>query len=243
MNDTPELLRHVAVIMDGNGRWAVERGLPRGAGHQAGVKTLRNIVEHCARRRIEVLTVFAFSSENWKRPRQEVDLLMELFLNSLKNEVSELHKNGIRLRFIGDRQAFPAKLQELITATESKTRDNQGLTLVIAANYGGRWDITEACRRISAKVQANLLAPADIDETLVHDNLSLADLPDPDLFIRTGGERRISNYLLWQCAYSELYFCEVLWPDFSPADFDDAVTWYEGRQRRFGRLHDPLSPA
>ena len=150
MNDTPKLLRHVAVIMDGNGRWAVERGLPRGAGHQAGVKTLRNIVEHCARRRIEVLTVFAFSSENWKRPRQEVDLLMELFLNSLKNEVSELHKNGIRLRFIGDRQAFPAKLQELITATESKTRDNTGLTLVIAANYGGRWDITDACRRISA---------------------------------------------------------------------------------------------
>ena len=243
MNDTPKRLRHAAIIMDGNGRWAVERGLPRGAGHQAGVRTLRNIVEHCARRRIEVLTVFAFSSENWKRPRQEVDLLMELFLNSLKNEVAELHKNGIRLRFIGDRQAFPPKLQELISATESKTLENSGMILVIAANYGGRWDLTDACRRISTKVQAGLLAPADIDENLVHDHLSLADLPDPDLFIRTGGERRISNYLLWQCAYSELYFCEVLWPDFSPADFDDAVTWYEGRQRRFGRLHDPLSPA
>ena len=239
MNESRQPLRHVAVIMDGNGRWAVERGLPRGAGHQAGVRTLRRIVEHSARRRIEVLTVFAFSSENWKRPRQEVDLLMELFLTSLRNEVEELHSNGIRLRFIGDRLAFPGKLKDMITATEARTAGNDKLNLVIAANYGGRWDITEACRRLAEAVQAGRLAPHGVDEAAVQAHLSLADLPDPDLFIRTGGERRISNFLLWQCAYTELYFADVLWPDFSPEDFDEAIAWFEGRQRRFGRLDEP----
>jgi len=240
MDKFQKVPKHVAIIMDGNGRWASQRGLPRGAGHKAGVKVLRGIVEHCARIGIEVLTVFAFSSENWNRPRQEVDLLMELFLTSLKSEVDDLHKNNIMLKFIGDREEFPGKLKELISVTETKTGNNSGLKLVIAANYGGRWDITRACKRIVDNVVNNVMDPADIDEFTIHKYLSLGDLPDPDLFIRTGGEQRISNYLLWYCAYSELYFTEVLWPDFSGEVFDKALQWFEGRQRRFGRTGEQL---
>jgi undecaprenyl diphosphate synthase len=238
MNDISKVPRHVAIIMDGNGRWALQRSLPRGAGHRTGVKTLRSIVEHSARRKIEVLTVFAFSSENWNRPRQEVDLLMELFLSSLRSEVDDLHDNNIKLRFIGDRGGFPAKLNQLIDATEARTGGNTGLQLVIAANYGGRWDITRACKRIVDAIVAKKLEAGDINESLIHRYLSLGDLPDPDLFIRTGGEQRISNYLLWHCAYTELYFTDVLWPDFTTEVFDNALQWFEGRQRRFGRLQE-----
>lgn len=240
MTEPVNVPKHIAIIMDGNGRWAVQRGLPRGAGHKAGVKALRGIVEHSARRHIEILTVFAFSSENWNRPRQEVDLLMELFLTSLRNEIDDLHGNNISLKFIGDREKFPLKLRELITATEVKTGNNTGLKLIIAANYGGRWDITQACKRIVLEAVNHKLAPADIKESLIQQHLALDGMPDPDLFIRTGGEQRISNYLLWQCAYTELYFSEVLWPDFTNEVFDQALQWYEGRQRRFGRTGDQV---
>jgi undecaprenyl diphosphate synthase len=188
------------------------------------------------RRKIEVLTVFAFSSENWNRPRQEVDLLMELFLSSLRSEVDDLHKNNVRLKFIGDREVFPGKLKQLISATEVMTAGNAGLQLVIAANYGGRWDITRACKQIASDAVSRGLNPEDIDEPLVQKYLSLGDLPEPDLFIRTGGEQRISNYLLWHSAYSELYFSEALWPDFNSEELDTALQWFEGRQRRFGRI-------
>lgn len=227
---------HVAIIMDGNGRWAVQRGLPRGSGHKAGVTTLRETVRHCIRRQIRVLTVFAFSSENWSRPRPEVELLMDLFLNSLRGEVDDLHANNVRLEFIGDRGNFSDKLQQMIATSEARTAANTGLRLVIAANYGGKWDITRACRRIAEEVRAGHIQIDTINEEMVRTYLSLADAGDPDLFIRTGGEQRISNYLLWQCAYTELYFTDLLWPDFDAAAFDAALAWYEGRQRRFGRV-------
>ena len=227
--------KHVAIIMDGNGRWATQKGLPRSAGHKTGVSTLRIIVQHCVKRNVEVLTVFAFSSENWNRPHQEVELLMELFLTSLRNEVDELHKNNVLLTFIGNRDGFPEKLTELISTTESRTASNSGLKLVIAANYGGRWDIANACREIANDVSAGKYSLNEINEKKISGYLSLSGFPEPDLFIRTGGEQRISNYLLWQCAYSELYFSDVLWPDFSEDHFDEAIEWYRGRQRRFGR--------
>lgn len=227
---------HIAIIMDGNGRWAVQRGLPRSSGHKAGVTALRQIVQHCIRREIPVLTVFAFSSENWSRPRPEVELLMELFLSSLRSEVDDLHTNNVRLEFIGDREGFSEKLQQMIATSESKTAGNKGLRLIIAANYGGKWDITRACRNIASAISNGQLHTASIDEKLVASHLSLANVSDPDLLIRTGGEQRISNYLLWQCAYTELYFTDLLWPDFNDAALDDALTWFEGRQRRFGRV-------
>lgn len=227
---------HVAIIMDGNGRWAVQRGYPRSSGHKAGVTTLRQTVQHCIHRNIRVLTVFAFSSENWSRPRPEVELLMDLFLSSLRSEVDDLDSNNVRLEFIGDREHFSSKLQQLIAASEAKTSTNTGLRLVIAANYGGKWDITRACRRLAEEVSAGQIKADAINEDMVRRYLSLADAGDPDLFIRTGGEQRISNYLLWQCAYTELYFTDLLWPDFDAAAFDAALAWYEGRQRRFGRV-------
>jgi len=238
MSDFQKFPRHVAIIMDGNGRWAQNRGLPRGAGHKAGVSALRAIVEYSARCQIEALTVFAFSSENWHRPRQEIDLLVELFLTSLRNEVDELHKNNIRLKFIGERSAFPDKLQQQMYDSELKTAGNAGLTLVIAANYGGRWDILNACKHVVADTSNGILPVSDINETALRQHLSLSDLPDPDLLIRTGGEQRLSNYLLWHCAYTEIYFCEVLWPDFNTDVFESALKWFEGRERRFGRVDD-----
>lgn len=230
--------RHIAIVMDGNGRWAVERGLPRTAGHRAGVRVLRDIIEHCARLNITCMTVFAFSSENWQRPQQEVRILMDLFITSLRDEVEDLHKNNIRLSFIGRRNTFTQKLRASIDTAEIRTRNNTGLHLIVAADYGGRWDITRACAEIAEQVSQGRLKPSDIDESLVAAHLCLTGLPEPDLFIRTGGEQRISNYLLWQSAYSELYFCETLWPDFTTAELDRALNWYGGRQRRFGRIDE-----
>jgi undecaprenyl diphosphate synthase len=228
------LPRHVAVIMDGNGRWAKRRALPRHLGHRAGAKAVRATVEGCARRGVEALTIFAFSSENWQRPQEEVTRLMELFVESIDKEVDELHRNGVRLRFIGDLSRLRAGLGAKIAAAESRTAANQRMSLFIAISYGGRWDIVEAARRLAARAVAGEIKPEAIDEALFAEQLQLAGAPDPDLFIRTGGESRISNFLLWNLAYSELYFCDTLWPDFDDAALDAALRFYASRQRRFG---------
>jgi len=233
--------RHVAIIMDGNGRWAKKRHLPRHAGHKAGVGAVRMAVERCARAGVEVLTLFAFSSENWRRPKQEVGLLMELFMTALHREVRRLTSNDVRLRVIGDRTALPEKLQSRIARVEALTEANSGLVLQIAANYGGRWDLAQAARRLSARVLAGELRPEDIDEPNLAAELSFADLPDPDLFIRTGGELRLSNFLLWQAAYSELYFTDCLWPDFDQAQLQAAFDAFAHRERRFGKIGEQLS--
>jgi undecaprenyl diphosphate synthase len=232
--------RHIAIIMDGNGRWAQKRFMPRAFGHQAGVKTVRRIVEYCAKEKIEVLTLFAFSSENWRRPEQEVSLLMNLFLHTLDSEINKLHKNNIRLRFIGDRSAFNPLLQEKMNAGENLTQNNTALTLVIAANYGGRWDLTQAFKHIANEIHQQKLTLADINEELIAQHLSVADLPEPDLFIRTGGEERISNFLLWQLAYTEFYFTPALWPDFNANELDQAVASFRMRQRRFGHTGEQI---
>ncbi|MCG6967513.1 MAG: di-trans,poly-cis-decaprenylcistransferase [Chromatiaceae bacterium] len=226
---------HVAIIMDGNGRWAEARGMPRHAGHRAGVASVRSAIEECILHGVKVLTLFAFSSENWRRPRSEVSLLMELFLSALQREVKRMQSNDIQLRVIGDISAFPDKLQKRIRASENATRDNQRLILQIAANYGGRWDITQAARKLAAAARNGDLDPDDIDEQVFAQATTLRDLPDPDLFIRTGGELRISNFLLWHCAYTELYFTPVLWPDFAADEFRAALAEFAQRQRRFGR--------
>lgn len=231
---TRELPRHVAIVMDGNGRWAKQRKWIRHMGHKAGVKAVKGMVESCAEKGIEVLTLFAFSSENWRRPRKEVGLLMELFYSTLQQEVAALHKNNVRLRFIGNRGDLPEKLVAHMYQAETTTGDNTGLTLVVAANYGGRQDIMQAVATIARRVEAGELRASEIDEDLLARELSLADLPEPDLFIRTGGEKRISNFLMWQLAYTELYFTETLWPDFDRQCFDEALTSYTNRQRRFG---------
>lgn len=227
--------RHVAIIMDGNGRWAEKRGQPRHAGHRAGVNSVRSTIEVCIEHGVEVLTIFAFSSENWRRPKTEVKLLMELFLTALQREVRRLQSNDIRLRVIGDISAFPEKLQKRIHASEEATADNRRMLLQVAANYGGRWDITQAARKLAAAAARGDLDPADIDETMLADATLLAGQPDPDLFIRTGGDQRISNFLLWHCAYTELYFTPVLWPDFDATEMTRALAAFGGRQRRFGR--------
>ena len=219
------LPRHVAVIMDGNGRWAQRRALPRHLGHRAGAKAVRATVEGCARRGVEALTIFAFSSENWQRPQDEVTRLMELFVESIDKEVDELHRNGIRMRFIGDLSRLRAGLGAKIAAAEARTAANQRMTLFIAVSYGGRWDIVEAARRLAARAVAGEITPAAIDEALFADQLQLAGAPEPDLFIRTGGEQRISNFLLWNLAYSELYFCDTLWPDFDDAALERRVAF------------------
>lgn len=235
-----KLPRHIAIIMDGNGRWAKKRLLPRVAGHQAGVEAVRDVVEACGRKKIEVLTLFAFSSENWRRPASEVGLLMELFVQTLKREVKRLHANNVRLRVIGERGAFDPKLQEGIANAEALTKDNTGLTVVIAANYGGRWDIATAARQVAEQVEMGHLKCSDVTPELLDAHLSLRGLPEPDLFIRTGGEQRISNFLLWQLAYTELYFTDVLWPDFNAAALDEAILSFSLRQRRFGRTGDQV---
>jgi undecaprenyl diphosphate synthase len=226
--------RHVAIIMDGNGRWAKARGLPRPAGHKAGIRPVRVTVEACGELGIEVLSLFAFSSENWRRPAEEIGMLMQLFLESLEREVDEIHGKGVRLRFIGDRHSLAVRLQSKLSEVEALTRDNSGLTLVMAVGYGGRWDLTQAARALAQRCQDGRLAPESIDENALGAELALGDLPDPDLFIRTGGERRISNFLLWNLAYTELYFCDVLWPDFTRKDFEQALQSFATRQRRFG---------
>jgi undecaprenyl diphosphate synthase len=227
--------------MDGNGRWAQRRALPRHLGHRAGAKAVRATVEGCARRGIEALTIFAFSSENWQRPQEEVTRLMELFVESIDKEVDELHRNGIRVRFIGELSRLRSGLDVKIAAAESRTAGNQRMTLYIAVSYGGRWDIVEAARRLAARAVAGDISPDAIDETLFASQLQLAGAPEPDLFIRTGGEQRISNFLLWNLAYSELYFCDTLWPDFDDAALDAALRFYASRQRRFG-LTDAQDP-
>jgi undecaprenyl diphosphate synthase len=226
--------------MDGNGRWAKKRGLPRAAGHQSGFRTTRDIVEACVRERIEALTLFAFSSENWKRPEKEVGLLMDLFLRALKSEVSELHENKVCIRFIGERSAFGEKLQEQMSRAEELTANNKGLKLSIAVNYGGRWDIINAAKQIARKARDGQLDPETIDVDTFSAHVSLSDICDPDLFIRTGGEKRISNYLLWHLAYTELRFTDVLWPDFSDVELGHALEFYAGRQRRFGRTGEQV---
>ena len=237
----PKLPRHVAIIMDGNGRWARQRHLPRSAGHKSGVTTLRRIVEHAISRNISALTVYAFSSENWGRPPEEVRLLMELFMAALKDQVRDLHEYGVSLRFIGNLEAFPDRLRSAIDEAQSLTAANSRMVLNVAANYGGRWDILKACRALADQVRAGQLESTDIDEAAFERLLSLSDLPPPDLFIRSGGERRISNYLLWQLAYTEMYFTDTLWPDFNSEHFDTALTWYAKRQRRFGRTSEQVA--
>jgi undecaprenyl diphosphate synthase len=231
----PRLPRHVAVIMDGNGRWAERRRLPRIAGHKAGVDAVRNVVEACAQKGIQVLTLFAFSSENWRRPAEEVGLLMALFVSALEQQVRRLHHNNVCLRVIGERGAFSVDLQQAIGRAEELTGANTGLRLVIAANYGGRWDLVQAARRVARRVAAGELRPEDIDADELAAGLTLHGLPEPDLFIRTGGEQRVSNFLLWQLAYTELHFTDTLWPDFGREAFDEALASYARRQRRFGR--------
>ena len=234
---------HVAVIMDGNGRWARQRAMPRQAGHRAGVRTARKIVEACARRGISTLSLFAFSSENWRRPRREVGAQMRLFIEALDREVDELHANGIRLRFIGDRDSLSPALQARMAAAEELTRDNLRLTLVVALAFGGRWDIVCAARSLAQDAAAGRLDPATIDDEAVAGRLALAGLPDPDLLIRTGGEHRISNFLLWNLAYAECYFTDRLWPDFDEPDLDAALERFRGVERRFGLTSDQVGPA
>lgn len=228
---------HVAVIMDGNGRWAKKRFLPRVAGHIKGVELVREMVRACLERNIGYLTLFAFSSENWRRPQEEVTLLMQLFVKALEQEVEKLDRNGVRLRIIGDLTRFDIRLQQLIRDAEARTAGNTRLQLTIAANYGGRWDIMQATNRMLA---AQPEKRADWQESDLEPWLAMAFAPEPDLFIRTGGEQRISNFLLWQLAYSELYFTPTLWPDFDTAEFDRAIVSYQTRERRFGRTSEQL---
>jgi undecaprenyl diphosphate synthase len=227
--------------MDGNGRWALRRRLPRTAGHRAGVKSVRAVVEESVRQGVAALTLFAFSSENWRRPKAEVDLLLELFLSALRAEVKRLDENGVRLRIVGDRTAFPEKLQRRIVEAEKITGGNDAMVLQIAANYGGRWDMVRAARRLAVEVRDGRLSPEDLTEELVAARLSFPDLPDPDLFIRTGGERRLSNFLLWQTAYSELYFSDLMWPDFGAEAYAQALADFARRQRRFGLTGEQVS--
>ncbi|HEY4128164.1 MAG TPA: polyprenyl diphosphate synthase [Gammaproteobacteria bacterium] len=231
---------HIAIIMDGNGRWAKSRGMIRHAGHKAGLDTAREIIEHCTALGVGALTLFTFSSENWQRPEGEVTRLMELFLGALNKEARELHENGVRLRFIGDRSGFSAKLQSGMAETEALTSGNPRMLLNIAVGYGGRWDIAAAARRLAGDVAAGRLKAEQVDESRLAAALSLADVPDPDLFIRTGGERRISNFLLWNLAYTELYFTDVLWPDFRETALDEAIAWFYSRQRRFGKTGEQV---
>ena len=234
------LPRHVAIIMDGNGRWARQRKKPRVFGHRAGVEGVREMGRAGGELGIEVLTLFAFSSENWRRPPEEVSLLMELFLMALEKQVRKLHSNNVQLRIIGDKSAFPEKIQQRIVDAETLTRDNTGLVLNIAANYGGKWDICQAVRQLAERVRQGELEPDDITEQAIADRLCMHDLPEPDLFIRTGGEQRISNFLIWQLAYTELFFTPVLWPDFNREEFEKALISFSHRQRRFGHTGEQM---
>ena len=229
--------------MDGNGRWARKRHLPRTAGHKKGVDATRKTVEYCSDAGVEVLTVFAFSSENWSRPEGEVSTLMELFFASLRREAKRMAGNNIRMRIIGDRSRFPEKLQQEMAATEAVTAHCDGMVFQIAANYGGRLDLVFAVRQLVSDISAGKIEVADIDEAAISARVSTAGLPDPDLFIRTGGEQRISNFLLWQIAYSELYFSDVLWPDFDEKCLDEAFRAFAGRERRFGKTSEQLKHA
>lgn len=232
---------HIAIIMDGNNRWMKQQGGSGLSGHRAGVESARRTIRLCAERGIECLTLFAFSSENWQRPPREVSGLMTLFANFLQaSEVRKLHENNIRLRFIGCRERFDPKLRKLIEKAEKTTSNNSGMTVLVAADYGGRWDITNAARQLALQVKAGKLDPAHISEELLHVHTAASDLPAPDLCIRTGGEHRISNFLLWQFAYTELYFTSTLWPDFDAAELDLALADFASRQRRYGKLSEQV---
>ncbi len=239
-DETPN---HIAVIMDGNGRWARKRFLPRVAGHQRGVETVRDLVKTCAEKKVKFLTLFAFSSENWRRPEEEVSFLMGLFMEALKREVVKLHDNNIRLKLIGDRSRFSKALMKQIKDSEKLTAKNTGLTLTIAANYGGRWDILQATNKMleSNAVEEKRAKGEALSEDDLTPYLAMSYAPEPDLFIRTGGEKRISNFLLWQLAYAELYFTDTLWPDFDLEAFDAAISSYQQRERRFGRTSEQLT--
>ena len=225
---------HIAIIMDGNGRWAKSRGLARSSGHQKGVKSVRKIVKHCAKIGVNTLTLFAFSSENMNRPTEEVGLLFKLFLMVLKNETKKLKDNNIRLDIIGDLSVFTPEIQHLAEKAQQQLQNNTGLNLVIAANYGGQWDITEAAKKIATKAVNGEITPENIDKNVFGDHTALAQYPRVDLLIRTSGEVRISNFLLWDIAYSELYFCDTLWPDFDANDLNIAINSFHSRERRFG---------
>ena len=232
--------RHIAIIMDGNGRWATERYLPRVAGHVKGVDAVRVIVEACAERGVEFLTLFAFSSENWRRPAEEVSLLMRLFMTALEREVAKMHLNDIRLKVVGDLSRFDARLRNMIADAERRTANNKRMTVTVCANYGGRWDITQAVNQMVADaVAAGQPIPA-FTEADIGPHLAMAYAPEPDLFVRTGGEERISNFLLWQLAYTELYFTDTYWPDFDDAALAAAITSFQQRERRFGRISEQL---
>jgi undecaprenyl diphosphate synthase len=235
---TESMPKHIAIIMDGNGRWAKHRHLPRIAGHKAGVEAVRTIVKACGERGVKVLTLFAFSSENWQRPRQEIQGLMQLFISALKYEVDKLHKNSVQLRFIGNLSRFSEELRLAIQNAVDLTANNTGLILVIALDYGGQWDIVQATQQLSRAVLAGKLKPEDINVKQLQLALSTKDLPAPDLFIRTSGELRLSNFLLWQLAYTELYFTDVNWPDFDVCCLENALQFYAKRERRFGGIGD-----
>lgn len=240
MSSTTKIPRHIAMVMDGNGRWAKERGLERVAGHKEGLKTVRMVVKTCAEMGIEALSLFAFSSENWRRPDDEVNFLMELFIQALQEEVHQLHEKALKLRFIGDRTAFAAELRECIDAAEELTCQNQGMQLVLAMNYGGQWDITQAARKLATQVLEGQLHVSDITLSRFEQALTTEDLIAPDLFIRTSGEKRISNFFLWQVAYTELYFCEENWPNFSQESLKKAIDWFSGRERRYGQISEQV---
>jgi undecaprenyl diphosphate synthase len=240
MADSPQ---HVAIIMDGNGRWARSRGLPRIAGHRTSIKVVRKIVEHCGERKVRYLTLFAFSSENFRRPPDEVGMLMGLFLDALVREVADLHRSAVKLRFIGDRTSLGTELVRRMNDAEALTAGNGGLELMVAVAYGGRWDIVQACRALAGEVAAGRLQEAQITEERIAARLALAGIPDPDLLIRTGNEQRISNFLLWNLAYTELYFTEVLWPEFSAVHLDAAFNQYAQRERRFGKTSAQVADA
>jgi len=241
--DAPLVPRHIAIIMDGNGRWAKQRFLPRVAGHKRGVETVRKLVRASIERGVEYLTLFAFSSENWRRPAEEVSLLKGMFLNALEQEIEQLHKNQVRLKVIGDLSGFGARIGELVAAGEALTENDARLTLTIAASYGGRWDIMRAAKAYFQSHPEALDAQAPIAPEDIEPYLSMAYAPEPDLYIRTGGEKRVSNFLLWQMAYTEFYFTDTLWPDFSEQTLDAAIASYQQRERRFGRTSEQLQTA
>ncbi|WP_438970487.1 isoprenyl transferase [Methylophaga sp.] len=238
--DAVNIPNHIAIIMDGNGRWAKKRLQPRFMGHRAGVKAVESIVKHCAQRGVQVLSLFAFSSENWRRPGKEVSLLMELFSHALSKQVKKLHENNIKLCIVGDLEKFSPALKQQIFDAQTLTADNTGLILNIAANYGGRWDVTQSVRQLAQQVRDGDLDPDTISEEMIDQHLTTANLPEPDLFIRTGGEQRVSNFMLWQMAYTEFYFTDVLWPEFDALALDKAIMSFSLRERRFGRTSEQL---
>lgn len=240
MTQTTKMPKHIAIVMDGNGRWARTKNLPRFIGHKKGVEAVREIVKTCSKLKIESLSLFAFSSENWKRPEEEIKHLMGLFMMALEREARALAKNNVKLKIIGDLTAFSDKLQQKIAQVETLTAQSTGLNLIVAANYGGRWDITKATKRIGKLIESGEKSASSITEDDITQQLSTVEFSDPDLFIRTGGEKRISNFLIWQMAYAELYFTDVLWPDFNEEHLTNAIKDYSSRQRRFGKTSEQV---